>query len=200
MLQRPIYRLLPEKMLILASESPRRRELLGRLGVGFTVEPARVEELEQGSDLSSLPEKNALLKANAVAEKFPGNFVIGADTGVFCGGKMLGKPGEAEKAVEMLTMLSGTTHQVISGTALICRSRNICRSWSSVSNVTFKKLTRDEIRCYTEQVYVLDKAGGYAIQERPELLGAVWEGELENIIGLPLVKLAEVLGEYGLLP
>ena len=186
-------------MLILASESPRRRELLSRLGVEFTVEPACVGELEDGEDLNLLPEKNALLKANAVAERFPESFVLGADTGVFCCGRMLGKPGDVEKAKEMLTMLSGCTHQVISGTALVCRSRNICRSWSVVSQVTFRNLTGDEIARYINTVNVLDKAGAYAIQEHPELLGAVTAGELENIIGLPLVKLSEVLAGYGLM-
>ena len=188
-----------KKMLILASESPRRRELLSRLGVEFTVEPACVDELEEGNDLSLLPEKNALLKANAVAERFPEHFVLGADTGVFCCGRMLGKPGDDEKAKEMLAMLSGRTHQVISGTALVCRRRNISLAWSSVSQVTFKKLSCDEIARYISAVHVLDKAGAYAIQEHPELLGAVIEGELENIIGLPLAKLSGVLSGYGLM-
>lgn len=183
-------------MLILASESPRRRELLARLGVPFSVSPAKVEELDRGRDLKELPEKNALLKAEAAAEKFPDAFVLGADTGVFARERMLGKPASPEEAFEMLSFLSGTTHEVITGVALVCRRKNLCRSWSETSRVTFKKLTAAEIRSYMEQVCVADKAGAYAIQEHPELLGARWEGEMENIIGLPLLELEQILKEY----
>lgn len=185
-------------MLILASESPRRRELLRQLAADFTVVPACVDELETGEELTRLPEKNAFIKASAVAERFPEAFVLGADTAVFAGGKMLGKPGSLQEARRMLSLLSGSVHQVISGTALVCRSREICHCWSSVSQVRFKELSPEEISLYMEKVDVLDKAGAYGIQEYPELLGAACEGEIENVIGLPLVKLGGLLEKYGL--
>ncbi len=187
-------------MLILASESPRRKELLKSLGAEFKVCPAAVEELETGRILEELPRKNALLKAQAVAERFPEAFVLGADTGVFNGSKMLGKPASTAEALAMLNSLSGKSHRVISGVALICKNRQLCSSWSVVSQVTFRAFTQEEALSYMEKVNVMDKAGAYAIQEYPELLGAAWEGELENIIGLPLKKLQKELLRYDLLP
>ena len=186
-------------MLILASESPRRKVLLEKITGRFSVVPAGVDELESGNEPEKLPQMNALLKAQAVSERFPEAFVLGADTAVFAGTGMLGKPESPEEAAEMLELLGGRSHKVISGTALVCRSQGVCRAWSTVSKVTFKPLTRDEIAEYMKKVNVLDKAGAYAIQEYPELLGAVWEGELENIIGLPLLRLTEILREYDLI-
>ena len=186
------------KNLILASESPRRRKLLADLGVAFQVKPAQVEELKEDCEPETLPEKNALLKAAYVAEQFPDSFVLGADTGVFDGRNMLGKPASAADALKMLLSLSGRSHQVISGVALICRAENISLSWSVSSCVTFAPFSAAAAAAYIEKVNVMDKAGAYAIQEHSGMLGARWEGELENIIGLPLVKLKEMLKKYSL--
>lgn len=187
-----------KKMLILASESPRRKVLLEKITPAFTVIPPCVEELESGEELFELPEKNALLKAENVAERFPDAFVIGADTAVFAENRMLGKPASAAVAAEMLALLGGRSHRVISGVAVVSAAKGVRRSWSTVSEVTFKELSTGTIREYMEKVNVLDKAGAYAIQEYPELLGAAWSGETENIIGLPLERLTGVLKEYGL--
>lgn len=187
-------------MLILASESPRRRELLKQLGADFEIIPAAVEEFSDGDEPEKLPEKNALLKARHVAERFPEAFVLGADTGVFDTRKMLGKPRSREEALAMLLSLSGRSHQVISGVALLSLSRGICRSWSVRSQVTFRGFTPADAELYMEKVNVMDKAGAYAIQDHAGILGAVWEGELENIIGLPLTALTKILREYDLLP
>ena len=187
-------------MVILASESPRRKELLSRLKVPFECVPAEVTELSEGPDPASLPRRNALLKAGCVAPRFPGAWVIGADTGILAAGKLLGKPGSEAEAAAMLAMLQGTSHEVITGVAVICRERQFRKSWSVRTQVTFAPLTRGQIADYMRQVFVLDKAGAYAIQEQPELLGARWRGELENIIGLPLVKLSAVLKACGAVP
>lgn len=187
-------------MLILASESPRRRELLKRLKVPFRCVPAAVKELSEGGKPEALPRRNALLKAACVAEKFPQAWVLGADTAVFAGARLLGKPASEEEAAEMLTLLQGREHKVVTGVALLCRDRRFRKSWSVVSEVSFAPLSRAQIAAYMAQVPVLDKAGAYAIQEHPELLGAAWTGELENIIGLPLVKLTRVLKECGVIP
>ena len=160
--------------------------------------PAYADELEKGDEPEKLPELNALLKAAAIAEKFPGAFVLGADTGVFDGVRMLGKPRSQDHAVSMLLSLSGRSHRVISGVALICRELGVELAWSVTSTVTFGKYGVSDVSEYMKQVNVMDKAGSYAIQEHPELLGARWEGELENIIGLPVVKLQEVLEKYQL--
>lgn len=186
-------------MLILASESPRRRELLRQLGVGFEICPADVEELAEGEEPESLPEKNALLKARAVAERFPESYVLGADTGVFDGNRMLGKPRSPENALAMLLSLRDKTHKVITGTALICLSKGVELSRSTVSRVTFGAFSSRDAVYYMEKVNVLDKAGAYAIQEHADILGARWEGELENIIGLPVTTVREILKENDLL-
>lgn len=187
-------------MVILASESPRRRELLTRLSVPFKCVPAEVTELTEGRDPALLPRRNALLKASCVAARFPGDWVVGADTGVLAAGRLLGKPGSEAEAAAMLAMLQGHTHEVITGVAVICRERRFRKSWSVRTSVTFAPLTKEAIADYMRQVFVLDKAGAYAIQEHPELLGARWRGELENIIGLPLVKLSAVLKACGAVP
>ena len=187
-------------MLILASESPRRRELLSRLKVPFECVPADVTELFEGRDPAALPRRNALLKAGCVAGRFPGDWVIGADTGVLAAGKLLGKPGSEAEGAAMLAMLQGTSHEVITGVAVICRERRFRKSWSVRTYVTFAPLTEEQIARYMKQVFVLDKAGAYAIQEHPELLGARCRGVLENIIGLPLVKLSAVLTACGVIP
>ena len=187
-------------MLVLASESPRRKELLARLKVPFECVPADVTELSEGRDPAALPRRNALLKANRVAARFPGAWVIGADTGILAAGRLLGKPGSEAEAAAMLAMLQGTFHEVITGVAVICRERRFRKSWSVKTDVTFAPLTKEQIGDYMRQVFVLDKAGAYAIQEHPELLGVRWRGELENVIGLPLAKLSAVLSACGVLP
>lgn len=187
------------RVLILASESPRRKELLEKIGAEFMCVPARIDECSESDVPELLPENNAVLKAAFVADRFPDHFVLGADTGVFFGKRMFGKPADDADAENMLAMLSGNTHQVITGTALICRSKNVTHSWSTVSDVTFGPLSETEIKNYMHHVHVLDKAGAYGIQEHPELLKASWNGELENIIGLPLVRLRELLKQYKLL-
>jgi len=187
-------------MLILASESPRRRELLSRLKVPFRCVPADVTELSEGGNPASLPRRNALLKADCVADSFPRDWVVGADTGVIAAGKLLGKPGSETEAAAMLAMLQGSSHEVVTGVAVICRERRFRKSWSVRTSVTFAPLTEERIAEYMKHVFVLDKAGAYAIQEHPDLLGARWRGELENVIGLPLVKLAAVLRSCGAVP
>ena len=129
-------------MLILASESPRRRELLSRLGLPFEIRSARVEELEQAEDacsVSLLPRKNAELKAEAVSLQYPGAVVIGADTAIVFENRLIGKPRDADDARRILSMLSGRTHEVVTGIALMrTGTDSFSRSWSEVSQVTFK--------------------------------------------------------------
>ena len=184
-------------MLILASESPRRRELLGTLGIPFEIRSAKVEELEQAEDacsVSLLPQKNACLKAQAVAGAYPDAVVLGADTAIVFENQLIGKPRDLEDAHRILEMFSGKTHQVITGIALT-REGNFpfLRQWSEVSQVTFKTLTPEIIDEYIKKVHVLDKAGAYAIQECGDMIIADFTGELNNIIGLPLLRLEEEL-------
>ena len=183
--------------MILASRSPRRKELLSSCGVEFSIYDANVEELtaDCGIPLTELPEKNALLKAQCIAEKFPSELVLGADTMVICDNHALGKPGSLENSVKMLQMLSGRSHEVITGVALVWKEKNFTEVWSETAQVKFKVLSDEQIKQYTGLVNTLDKAGAYAIQEHGELIIDHFDGEIENIIGLPLIRLKRQLEE-----
>ena len=183
--------------MILASRSPRRKELLASCGVEFSIYDSDVEELtsDSGIVLKELPLQNALLKAQCVADKFPSELVLGADTMVICDGKALGKPGSPDESFRMLIMLSGKSHEVITGVALVWKDKNFTARWSDVSRVKFKALSDESINHYMTLVNTLDKAGAYAIQEHGELIIDRFDGELENIIGLPLIRLKQLLHE-----
>ena len=185
---------------ILASASPRRRELLSGLGIEFTVIPAEVEEISSGSGCPAeeMVRLNAGLKADAVAKLHPGSLVIGSDTVVECAGRIFGKPHSAADAVAMLRTLSGKTHRVMSGVALRCEKNAIDCSFTEISRVTFRELTEEIIRRYMSLVNVMDKAGAYAIQEHSELILAELDGSLANVIGLPVERLESELHRLGL--
>lgn len=180
-------------MIILASQSPRRRELLAREGVAFRVE---VRDTDEVHDASLAPETlcaiNAAAKAEAVAAEFPGNTVIGADTLVFIDGQPLGKPADAGDAVAMLMRLQGRSHCVCTAVAVIMPDGER-RDFAEISRVTFKNLTEQEVLHYMELVHVYDKAGAYAIQEHGDLIIERFEGDLDNVIGLPVTRLMQVL-------
>ena len=181
-------------MLYLASESPRRRELLKKLGFPFAAETAHVTELEQADEtcsVSLLPEINSKLKAEAVSSRHPDDTVIGADTSIILDDKILGKPRDLPDARRVLTLLSGRSHQGVTGVTVMRRgSRPFLRSWSDISTVTFKTLSPEIIEDYLSKVNVLDKAGAYAIQEHGDMIISGFTGDLDNIIGLPTVSLA----------
>ena len=185
---------------ILASASPRRRELLSGLGIEFTVIPAEVEEISSGSGCPAeeMVRLNAGLKADAVAKLHPESLVIGSDTVVECAGRIFGKPRTQEEAVSMLETLSGRTHRVMSGVALRCEKNGTDHSFTEISHVTFRELTPEVIRQYMSLVNVMDKAGAYAIQEHSELILAELDGSLSNVIGLPVERLGSELQRLGL--
>lgn len=180
-------------MMILASQSPRRRELLTREGVEFRVV---VRDTEEVHDASLLPQElcalNAAAKAEAVAQEFPGEVVIGADTLVFIDGMPLGKPADEAEAVQMLLQLQGRTHSVCTAVAVIMPGGGR-RDFAEISNVTFRPLDEAAVRHYMSLVHVYDKAGAYAIQEHGELIIEKFEGDLDNVVGLPVKRLLQVL-------
>ncbi len=157
--------------LILASASPRRAELLRQLKVDFQVVPGNAAEVMHGH-LSPLEicRLNAHLKARAVAGQFLDALVLGADTLVFLGGEILGKPADLADAERMLALLQGRTHQVVTGVSLIHRRRRRERLFAVSTDVTFHPLTARLIREYLSMVNPLDKAGAYAIQEHGEMI------------------------------
>ena len=180
---------------ILASASPRRKELLAGMGISFVVIPAETEEISAGSGLPAeeIVRLNAVRKAGAVAGSHPDSLVIGSDTVVECDGRIFGKPSSPEEAVSMLKTLSGHSHRVMTGVALQLQQTGLKRSFTEISHVIFKKLSDETIREYMRLVNVMDKAGAYAIQEHSELILARLDGSLSNVIGLPVERLTAEL-------
>ena len=189
-----------EPRLILASASPRRRELLAQLGVPFTVVVADVTEHEEAStDPRVMVAHNAALKADWVAARHPDALVLGADTTVFIDQTALNKPRDAAEARAMLRRLSGRTHTVFTGLAVRRRRDGLAIDDGVASEVTFKPLDEATIEAYLARVQTLDKAGGYAIQEHGDLIVAGYQGSFSNIVGLPLEATKQILTRCGLL-
>ena len=184
--------------LVLASLSPRRRELLSRLAYPFEVRSFPTREFSDGElPAEQLPERNAEAKAAAVAERFPDAVVVGADTVIIFDGRIIGKPHDAEDAFRTLTALSGRTHRVVTGVALLRRRDGLREVWSESTAVTFKTLTPETIREYLRRVNVLDKAGSYALQEHGDMLVERVDGDADNVVGLPLARLADLLAHLA---
>ena len=187
--------------LILASASPRRRELLTQLGVAFDVFVAEVTEHEEAStDPRVMVAHNAALKADWVAARHPRAVVLGADTTVFIEGTALNKPRNGTEARAMLRRLSGRTHTVFTGLAVRRAEDGLRIDEGVATEVTFKVLDEAVIETYLARVNTLDKAGGYAIQEHGELIVAGQRGSLTNVIGLPIESTKQILTRCGLLP
>jgi len=174
-------------MYILASASPRRKELLANLGFPFTVQTSSIQEKTDGPWLM-LALENAQLKAEDIAEKFPDDLVIGADTVIEFEDRILGKPRDRKNAFHMLSLFSGKTHQVTTGCAIRCISRGIRIRFAETSHVTFRTLSAGQIEAYLDAVPVLDKAGAYAIQDHGEWIVEHLEGSLNNVIGFPVER------------
>ncbi len=181
--------------LVLASASPRRRDLLGQLGLRFTVAAADLDETPRPDEA---PEAYVLRlareKARAVASRFPDTWVLAADTTVVLGRELLGKPRDEAEAREMLTRLSGRTHEVHTGVALAGRADEalVVRT-----RVTFRTLSAGEIAWYVGTGEPRDKAGAYAIQGKGGFLVAAIEGSPTNVIGLPLGETLALLTRAG---
>lgn len=184
--------------IILASQSPRRRELLERLGIrDFIVRPAQGEErAPQGLDPEGLVKYLSRQKAQEIAlTAGPEDVVIGADTVVAVDGQILGKPRDKDHARQMLQTLSGAEHTVYTGITL--QKGDKIRSEAECTQVRFRKLSEDEISSYIETGEPMDKAGAYGIQELGALLVEGIVGDYFNVVGLPLARLGQVLKEFG---
>lgn len=178
-------------MIILASASPRRKELLKLIFEDFEIVPADIDETVRRSiELEQYPEYLALKKSRCIAEKRPvSDVVIGCDTGVFIDDMMLGKPENTDQAFEMLKLLSGKTHKVITGCSVFYKGQNI--SFSEITEVEFFRLTDDEIREYIATGEPMDKAGAYGIQGKGALLVKRINGDYYNVVGLPVGALKQ---------
>lgn len=186
--------------LILASASPRRKELLERLDLPIAVVPSRVDELEQHGES---PEQHVIRlseeKTREVAGRpeQPGRFFIGSDTVVLRDGVILGKPRDPAEARAMLTSLAGRSHRVLSGYAVLDRHSGRLLSAAVATHVEFKPLTGAEIDGYLATGEPFDKAGAYAIQGIGAFLVRRIEGSYTNVVGLPLAEVIEALEELG---
>ncbi len=182
---------------ILASQSPRRRQLLREVLPDFNVVESNATEL---SDPTMAPrrlcEVNAERKAWLVAQRYPDHLVLGADTLVFLDELPLGKPADLAEARSMLERLSGRVHQVITGVALVHRSGARVRLFSEATRVRFRTLGADAITEYLSLVHVLDKAGAYAVQEHGHLVVEAVEGSYSNVVGLPVEAVREALAAW----
>ena len=182
--------------LILASASPRRRELMGYFGLPFAIVPAAGPETPPaGADAAHTAEALALTKAKEVAQSHPGAVVIGADTVVEIDGAILGKPKDEEDARRMLRLLSGREHRVYTGLAVICGGRT--ESCAECTRVHFRPMTEAEIDDYIATGEPMDKAGAYGYQGRAGLFVERIEGDYYNVVGLPLCLLGTMLSRAG---
>ncbi len=184
--------------LVLASASPRRRELLPLLGHDFTVVPAQVDETPpDGIEPSALVLHLAMEKAVAVAHEHPGALVLGADTIVVLGGEILGKPTDAADARSMLRRLSGKRHTVLTGIALVHTDTGRRESAHEAVDVTFGDLTDTAIAAYVASGSPMDKAGAYGIQDdRGALFVRRIEGDYYAVVGLPLYRLNRTIERH----
>ena len=183
-------------LIILASGSPRRTQLLHEYNIPHEVIPSKAEEIsfhEEGP--LSLVMENAKIKASEVAELFPDRFVLGADTIVSLEKEVFGKPTDIQNAEQMLSLLSGKTHLVSTGVCLICKSAGYLDTRVESSEVSFQDLSPEMIQKYFELVNPLDKAGAYALQTKPELIIKDFIGSHSNVVGLPMEMVSAWLRE-----
>ncbi len=181
--------------LILASQSPRRKELLGLLRVPFTVESADIDE-KMDPRLSPYDEVARVSRQKALAVKREtDDVVVAADTIVVCDGQVLGKPHSEEEAVHMLTLLSGREHQVMTGLTVL-RGEDI-RTCTEVTTLRFRQLSRREILRYVATKEPMDKAGAYGIQGGGALFAEYLEGDYYNVMGLPVCRLLRLLRQVA---
>lgn len=189
-------------MIILASASPRRQELLRLICSSFTVEPADIDEtVDNSTTLEKIPEYLATEKARHIhSNSHYNDIVIGCDTGVFLDGVMLGKPKDKEDAFNILSSLSGRKHRVITGCSIFYKDRVI--SFSQATEVEFYSLTSEEITAYINTGEPMDKAGAYGIQGKGATLVKKIDGDFFNVVGLPVAllnkKLCEICNEFDI--
>jgi septum formation protein len=185
--------------LVLASSSPRRRELLQAAGAEFIATPAECAELHDASlGLAGLVTENARAKAQEVAVKHPQSVVLGADTLVWLEGQVLGKPTDLEDARRMLRTLSGRVHEVATGVYLVRMEPRQQVEFHEITRVRFRVLEARVIEEYLAAVDVLDKAGAYALQESGEMIIETVEGSRSNVVGLPVERtMAALARSFG---
>ena len=178
--------------IILASGSPRRREILTQIGVDFRVVVSNDDEKPTSSDPLDFPRENAAAKALAVSKRAPGEYVLGFDTLVFLDGMPLGKPRDPENALEMLQKLNGKSHKVITGVA-IAQNSQVLDTQQEETEVFFRDCSLQELKDYVNSKDPMDKAGAYGIQTQGARLIKSISGCYYNVVGLPVALTLEML-------
>ena len=195
-----MHKALAHTKLILASNSPRRRDLLAQAGLAFSVIPSDVDEHRvKMSDPDDFVRTLAESKASDISEKYPDSWVIGADTIVCIEQQILGKPDSKEAARNMLRRLSGETHQVYTGYCICCKSTSRCFTDVVKTDVRFKNISDAEIEWYIQTGEPFDKAGGYGIQGIGSVLVKSINGSYSNVVGLPVCEVMSFLIEEGVI-
>jgi septum formation protein len=187
-----------QPLLILASASPRRQELLGSAGIPFEALPGEVDEgFQEGEAPEEYVRRLARRKATKAGEKHGDRWVLAADTVVVIDGRVLGKPGDRQEAREMLERLSDREHRVITGFCLLRGDSGKSREGTVTTRVRFKSLSSREIEWYLDTGEPFDKAGAYAIQGKAAFMVREIRGSYTNVVGLPLTEVIEALQEMG---
>lgn len=189
--------------MILASASPRRQELLRNAGIAFTAQPSNIAEiLIEGEAARTCAERLATEKTRSVRKRFPEEVVLGADTLVVTADEILGKPRDRDDAERMLRMLSGKTHEVITGVCLAGNNSQSQTGFEDVrserTSVSMCEISDQEIRQYAATGEPMDKAGAYAIQGMASRWIYRIEGDYCNVVGLPVSLVCRMLREHGL--
>lgn len=182
--------------IVLASASPRRRELLSLITEHFTVCPADADETLRDAPLGEEVTRLSRLKAEAVQAQHPNAVCIGSDTMVTIDGLRLGKPKDADEAASMLRRLRGRTHEVLTGLAVLTPDGG-AHTLHTCTRVTFRDFAEDELAAYLATREPLDKAGAYGIQGLGGLLVAGIQGDYHNVVGLPVCRLGRMLLDFG---
>lgn len=189
-----------DRPLILASQSPRRREILSSMGFCFSVQSPTIDDEESyivQSDLHQSLMRLAQAKAGSVARSSPNSLVLGGDTVVVVDDQVLGKPDDSRHAFEMLKKLSGRSHQVVSGVCLFCSEIGFCASSIATTNVFFRSINDEHIDFYLKGTEYADKAGAYGIQGKAMIFIDRIEGCFYNVVGLPVSKTIDLFTAYS---
>ena len=184
--------------MILASKSPRRKEILGNVGFKLKIVSADVDEISNKTDNIEKIMDIAYKKTVAVANNYEEHFVVGADTIVELDGEIIGKPRDEEDAKSILQRLSGKSHRVITGYCLITKEKNILIKDYGVTTVFFKKLDKSMIEWYIESKQPMDKAGAYGIQDKGSVFIEKIDGDFFTVMGFPIAKFIETLKKIGI--
>lgn len=184
--------------MILASKSPRRREILENIGFNLVVKSEEIEEISDEIEILDKIKDIAYKKVEAVAIKNPLEYVVGADTIVEVDGEIIGKPRDKDEARRILEKLSNRSHNVITAFSFINKSKEICIKDVSVTKVYFKSLTADMIEWYIATNEPMDKAGAYGIQEKGAIFVEKIEGDFFTVMGFPVGMFVEELNKLGI--